>query len=552
MDTLNRDIVSPQWNGWHHIEWRQAHQRVRRLQVRIAKATKECNWRKVRQLQRLVTRSTSAKAIAIKRVTENRGHKTPGIDGESWSTPESKWRALNTLTVRGYRAKPLRRVHIPKASGGNRPLGIPTMRDRATQALFLLALEPVAETTGDFNSYGFRPLRSTKDAMAQCCNALSRPSSPQWVLEGDIRGCFDNISHEWLLKHVPLERRVIRQWLKAGIVEDKNLYPTTAGTPQGGIISPVLANLTLDGIETLLDERFSRRRKVNCIRYADDWIVTGDSQETVETAKRLIKAFLSERGLELSETKTKITHISEGFDFLGWTFRKFGSDWDMKPSKGSKKRLYAKVREVVRKHRTSKQISLIAELNPILRGWAQYHKNVSATRTFNQMDHMVWMALWRWARRRHPNKGKRWIKARYWSRKGSRDWVFGEGEHTLFRLSEVKCCRHVKLRSNANLYDPADEEYFEKLVKRQMAANAIPKLNRIWRAQNGKCPICGQPITTETKWDVHHKVWKSMGGTDTLDNLVLLHENCHNLIHSRKLTSWDEAIAALGHRSGHS
>lgn len=550
MDTFHRDVVSPQWHAWHHIEWRHAHQRVRRLQVRIAKATKECNWRKVRQLQRLITRSTSAKAIAVKRVTENRGRKTPGIDGETWSTPEAKWLAIKTLQVRGYKAKPMRRVHIPKANGGKRPLGIPTMKDRAMQALHLLALEPVSETTGDLNSYGFRPNRSTKDAMAQCCNALSRPSSPQWVLEGDIRGCFDNISHEWLLRHVPVDRNVLKQWLKAGVVDAGRPYPTVAGTPQGGIISPVLANLALDGMGELLSQNFTRRSKVNFIRYADDWIVTGSSQEVVERARRLIKAFLKERGLELSEKKTKITHIDEGFDFLGWTFRKFDQDWRMTPSKTSRKRLYAKVRTVVHKHRTSKQISLIAELNPILRGWAQYHKNVAATRIFNQMDHMVWKALWRWANRRHPNKGKRWIRARYWSRKGSRSWVFSEGEHKLFLLSEVKCCRHVKIKSDANLYDPADEEYFEKLVKRQMLANAIPKLNTVWKRQHGKCPVCAQPITTETRWDVHHKVWKCHGGSDKLDNLALLHENCHNLIHSRALASWENGMVALGCRSG--
>ncbi|TDX32930.1 RNA-directed DNA polymerase [Modicisalibacter xianhensis] len=541
MDTAYRDVVSPQWNGWHHIEWRQAHQRVRRLQVRIAKATKECNWRKVRQLQRLITRSTSAKAVAIKRVISNRGYKTPGVDGETWSTPETKWQAMLTLHVRGYKAMPMRRVHIPKASGGKRPLGIPTMRDRAMQALHLLALEPVSETMGDLNSYGFRPYRSTKDAMAQCCNALSRPSSPQWVLEGDIRSCFDNISHEWLLKYVPIDRNVLEQWLKAGVVDAGQLLPTTAGTPQGGIISPVLANLTLDGIEGMLKEHFVRRRKVNFIRYADDWLVTGDSKETVETARQLIRDFLAVRGLELSQQKTRVTHICEGFDFLGWTFRKFDNDWRMVPSKSSRKRLYAKVREVVRKHRTSKQVSLIAELNPILRGWAQYHRNVSATRIFNQMDHMVWQALWRWAQRRHPNKGKRWIKARYWSRKGSREWVFCEGEHKLFYLSGVKCNRHVKIKSDANLYDPADEEYYERLVKRQMAANSVPKLNRIWRAQNGECPVCNQPITTQTEWQVHHKVWKTMGGSDAQDNLVILHDNCHRQVHARNCTSWPPA-----------
>ncbi|WP_323837963.1 group II intron reverse transcriptase/maturase [Photorhabdus africana] len=538
MDASHRDIVSLQWSEWHSIEWRSVTTRVRRLQVRIAKAAKECNWRQVRQLQRLLTRSTSAKALAIKRVTENRGHKTPGIDGALWGSPMIKRLALNNLSLKGYRAMPLRRIHIPKSNGGKRPLGIPTMKDRAMQALFLLALEPISETSGDVNSYGFRPHRSTQDAMMQCCNALARSHSPQWILEGDIKGCFDNISHEWLLKNVPLERNILKQWLKAGFVELRKLFPTEAGTPQGGIISPVLANLALDGMEGMLKAHFPRRRKVNFVRYADDFIVTATDPETLEIAKRLIRDFLAERGLELSEQKTKITHISDGFDFLGWTFRKFKNKWQMIPSQKNQKRFYARIREVVMAHRGSSQESLIIELIPILKGWGMYHKHVGATRTFAKLDHKIWQLLWRWAKRRHPNKGRRWLKSRYWRKIGKRDWVFSIGELQLFQLSRIRCTKYVKIRSEANPYDPAFEEYFEGRIQKWMMEHAKAKINRIWRAQQGKCPICHEPITPKTKWDIHHKVWKSLGGGEEENNLILLHGNCHRQVHVRGCTQW--------------
>lgn len=538
MDTNLGDVVSPQWFEWHSIEWRSVNIRVRRLQVRIAKAVKERDWRNVRQLQRLLTRSTSAKALAIKRVTENRGHKTPGIDGVTWDTPSAKRLALNNLEPKGYKAKPLRRIHIPKSNGGKRPLGIPTMRDRAMQALFLLALEPVSETTGDANSYGFRPHRSTQDAMMQCCNALARQHSPQWILEGDIKGCFDNISHEWLMKHVPVERPVLNQWLKAGFVELRKLFPTSAGTPQGGIISPVLANLTLDGMEGMLKAHFPRRRKVNFVRYADDFIVTATDVETLEKAKSLIQTFLAERGLLLSEQKTKITHISNGFDFLGWTFQKHGSKWRMTPSQKNQKRFYANVREVVVEHRGKSQQLLITKLIPALRGWGMYHRYVGATRTFAKMDHKIWQLLWSWAKRRHPNKGRKWIKRRYWSMVHGRDWIFAHGEFQLFMLSRIKCGKYVKIRSDANPYDPADEEYFEGRLNKWMVENAKSKINRIWRAQQGKCSICLAPITPDVEWDIHHKVWKTLGGGEEEQNLVLLHGNCHRQLHVRGCTQW--------------
>jgi RNA-directed DNA polymerase len=285
MDADSRDVASDAWQDWNSIHWSEVHQTVRRLQTRIAKAVQEGDWRGVKRLQKLLTRSTSGKCLAVRRVTENQGRKTPGVDGETWSTPDCKWQAVRSLRAKGYRPLPLRRVHIPKSNGDKRPLGIPTMRDRAMQALHLLALDPVAESTGDANSYGFRSHRSTADAIVKCKTLLSRVHSPKWILEGDIKGCFDNISHGWMLKHVPTDKRTLSKWLKAGYVEHNRLFPTEAGTPQGGIISPTLANVTLDGLEELLRTKFkSRKHKVHLVRYADDFIVTASSKELLEQA----------------------------------------------------------------------------------------------------------------------------------------------------------------------------------------------------------------------------------------------------------------------------
>src|SRR5438045_846870 len=273
---------------WHAIDWESANHTVRRLQARIVKATKEERWSKVKALQRLLTHSFTGKALAVRRVTENQGKNTPGVDRIIWNTPHKKINAIYSLRQRDYHPQPLRRIHIPKKNGKKRPLGIPVMKCRAMQALYLLALDPVAETTADPNSYGFRPGRSTADAIEQCFNVLGKRASPQWILEGDIKGCFDAISHEWLLTHIPMEKAILRKWLKAGYMEQHILYPTEAGTPQGGIISPVLANMTLDGLEARLREKFperanhSHKGKVSLIRYADDFIITGETKELLE------------------------------------------------------------------------------------------------------------------------------------------------------------------------------------------------------------------------------------------------------------------------------
>lgn len=539
---------------WHGIHWAKCHQQVRRLQARIVKAVREGRWGKVKVLQWLLTHSFSGKAIAVKRVTENQGKKTAGVDKKTWSTPKVKSQACLSLNRRGYQPSPLKRVYIPKSNGKKRPLGIPTMKDRAMQALHLLALEPVAETTADKNSYGFRPERSTADAREQCFIVLSRTRSPKWILECDITGCFDNISHQWMLDHIPTDRKILKKWLTAGYVYKKELFPTEAGTPQGGIISPTLANLTLDGLETRLCEKFGRKgskesstNQVNLIRYADDMIITGKSKELLENEVRpMVEEFLKERGLTISEEKTKITQIEEGFDFLGWNIRKYDGKLLTKPSKKNVKTFLKDIRDTVKANKQAMQENLIRLLNPKIRGWANYHKGAVAKETFSKVDREIFKSLWQWSKRRHPSKGNPWIKERYFKTEGDRVWKFAasvtipEGEPQRVKLmnaGNTKIQRHIKIRGEANPFDPEQETYFEDRLSLKMKNNVMGKVKlfRLWWSQDKKCPICKEKITQETKWNIHHILPKSEGGKDNLSNLVMTHPNCHRQIHSQKL-----------------
>jgi RNA-directed DNA polymerase len=465
---------------WEQINWSYCERQVSRLQARIVRATREGRHGRVKALQWLLTHSFFGRALAVKRVTHNQGKNTPGVDGAIWSTPASRWKAIGTLRRHGYRPEPLRRVYIPKANGKMRPLGIPTMTDRAMQALYLQALLPIAETTGDPNSYGFRPERSTADAINQCFRVLTQKTSAQWVLEGDIRGCFDNISHDWMLEHIPTDREILGKWLKAGFVENRTLFPTEAGTPQGGIISPTLANLTLDGLERLLKETFRKRvidgkahnPKVNLVRYADDFIVTGNSKELLENeVKPLVEQFLRDRGLQLAPEKTCITHIEQGFDFLGQNTRKYGGRLLIKPSRKNMYAFLEKIRSVIRQNRAAKQENLIWVLNPLVRGWANYHRHIVATPAFRKTEMVLWHSLWRWAKRRHPEKSVDWIAKRYWHRLGRRRRSFAtltgvaapHGKPVLARLvdpTETPIRRYVKVKSDANPFDPNWRDYF--------------------------------------------------------------------------------------------
>jgi RNA-directed DNA polymerase len=352
------------------------------------------------------------------------------------------------------------------------------MHDRAMQALYLMALEPVTETTADENSYGFRRKRSTADAIDALHRLLCRKCSPQWILEGDIKGCFDHISHQWLINHVQIDKEILKKWLTGGVIFNKILTPTTEGTPQGGIISPTLANATLDGMEKLVKEKYRKKPtgkgkiyypKVNLIRYADDFVVTAENRETLEEIKSLITEFLQERGLSLSEEKTLITNISEGFDFLGFNIRKYKGKLLIKPSQKSQKKLTEKIKEVISKNKSASQCLLIEELNPIITGWGNYFRHVVSKKIFAKIDHILVKNLIRWAFRRHRKKSKRWTIEKYFKEENNRKWVFKdtfefEGFTKVFilkKLADIPIVRHVKIKKDANPFDPQWDEYFE-------------------------------------------------------------------------------------------
>lgn len=461
------------WQDWNAINWREVRKHVRRLQNRIAKAVREGRYNKAKSLQWILTHSYYAKLLAVKRVVSNKGKKTPGVDGVIWNTNNKKIEAVNTMKRRGYKPLPLRRIYIPKRKNSNkkRPLSIPTMRDRAMQALYALALMPIAESTADGNSYGFREKRSCQDAIGQCFISLAKSYSPLWILEGDIRACFDEINHQWLLDNIPMDKTILKSWLKAGFIDNKKRFPTIKGTPQGGIVSPILANMTLDGLEAAIKAVVPRRSKVNFIRYADDFIVTCMNKEIlIEKIIPAIKRFLAERGLMLSKEKTLITHIDTGFNFLSQNIRKYKGKLLIKPAEQAVKSLLEEIRRIIKSMWGAKPEALIRKLNYKIRGWVNYHKHIVAKHTFNSIDFHICNMLKRWAKRRHSNKTYGWVWRKYFT-KGSTNGVFSvklktkkKGVYKIFQLYRAAATpirRHIKIQQQANPFDPAYNDYFE-------------------------------------------------------------------------------------------
>lgn len=533
---------------WEAIDWQKALAYVKKLQVRIVKAQKEGHYSKVKSLQWLLTHSFYAKALAVKRVTSNQGKRTSGVDHELWLTPQAKFNAISKLNRRGYHPQPLRRHYIPKKNGKMRPLGIPTMTDRAMQTLYKFSLEPIAETYADPNSYGFRIGRSTHDAIEQCFTDLNKGKSPEWILEGDIKGCFDHISHEWLLENIPMDTQILEKWLKCGYVETRKLFPTDEGAPQGGTISPTLMNMTLDGLERLLQERLPTRQKVNgrthfnklnFVRYADDFIITGESPEFLrDKVLPIVKEFLTERGLQLSEEKTVITHIEDGFDFLGKNIRKYNGKLLIKPSKTSVKSFLEKVRSIIKGNKSTKQETLIRKLNPVIRGWVNNQRYVVSSKVFSRVDYEIYKCLWQWAKRRHKKKSHKWIAQKYWHHIGSRQWTFSvpyenqsiEGEPLYCKLeyaTDTKIIRFKKIVAEANPFDECWTDYFEEREGEKLlnSTKGREKLLTIWRRQHRRCPVCGDLITSETGFKVH-----TPAGKNSLK--IMVHKECHEEIHS--------------------
>jgi RNA-directed DNA polymerase len=452
---------------------------VRKLQNRIVNAKKAGRVRMVKKLQKLLVKSFNARILAVKRVSENKGKKTAGVDGKLLDTNRKKDRCVEELKIdlSTYKSQPLKRIEIPKKNGKMRPLGIPTMFDRAVQALYKLTLEPIAEISADKNSYGFRAYRSTQDAMKQIWSCSCRKNSRQWVLEADIKGCFDNISHQWIYDNIPLDNRLLKQWLKSGFIKDDKLFPTNDGTPQGGIISPILANMVLDGIEEIVRNHNKVIQKTvkgvqlyrntilfNFIRYADDFVVTGNNPKVLRTLQYDIEQFLNQRGLEFSKEKTHIINIYEGYDFLGFNFRKYpDGKLLVKPTKESIKAFKYKIKQIFKKYRASSLTVLIAKLNPVIRGWGNYYRFVNSKKIFSALDKYIWYKSLNWVKRVH--KRRQTIKYYYKYFKPFQNYkieTLNDGDKSVFVLTSIPLAKHIKIRAEANPFDKIYDDYFLK------------------------------------------------------------------------------------------
>jgi RNA-directed DNA polymerase len=532
---------------WASIDWAAVERNVRRLQERIYRATERQEWKKVKHLQKLLVRATSNKLLAIRRVTQdNRGKRTAGVDGVICDTPEARMQLLSDgLSLNGYRPKPVRRVYIPKSDGKQRPLGIPTVKDRVMQAIVKAALEPEWEARFEANSYGFRPGRSTMDAITAIHTTLNQRGASAWILDADIKGCFDNIDHTALLNRVPVFATVIHRWLKAGVVELGHYTDTEAGTPQGGVISPLLANIALDGMERLYGaetqqgkpippaKRKQRNIGISLIRYADDFVVTAPTREVLETyVQPTIAAFLTERGLTLSEAKTRIVHITEGFNFLGFQVKRFKRILLTLPQKEKVQKHLRSVKTYLDSHQQVPAGQVVHDLNPVIRGWSNYYRHCAAKQTFNKVRHRQWQMLWRWAKRRHPKKGSRWVKRRYFRNDGY--WTFADGNAELVKPTSIPITRYVKVSGRSSPYDPKLRAYWQERTKRHIARQTYSQVRlEMLRRYGYRCGLCRMPFRTDDPIDEDHIVPRHAEGSEELENKRPVHRWCHHQHHQR-------------------
>jgi RNA-directed DNA polymerase len=542
---------------WPDVDWAMTETAVRRIQERIFRAARAGDGARVANLQKLLARSRSAKLLAIRQATQrNAGRNTPGVDGVVCRTPRDRVALLESgLDLKGYKPQPVRRVYIPKANGKMRPLGIPTIRDRVMQAVVKLALEPEWETRFEANSHGFRPGRCTMDAIEAIFIALGQEGSSRWIFDADISGCFDAIAHQPLLAKLPTFTRTIARWLRAGSIDMGAWHASETGTPQGGILSPLLANAALDGMERLFGcedrdgnpvKAVTKRgmdKSVVLIRYADDFLVTAPSKEVLDRHVRpKIEAFLAERGLVLNQEKTRIVSIDEGFDFLGFTARKFhDGKLLIRPEKA---KVLAHLREIKAYLDAHKQIpagAVVRTLTPVIRGWTLYYRHACAARSFSYADHRVWQMLWTWARRRHPTKSQRWVKVRYFRPTRSRVWNFADaakpGSAMLPWYSDTKIIRHTKVRGRSSPLDPDARPCWEERRRRRLEARCLSRQRQeLLRAQGYACAECGVPFDPDEDadmMDAHHAKPRQQGGGNGVSNLRLLHRWCHHRHHQR-------------------
>ena len=564
-------VIEPMY-GWSDINWRKLERSVHKLQKRIFQASNRDDVKLVRKLQKLLISSRSARLLAVRRVTQdNQGKKTAGIDGVKSLSPKQRLVLVDKIKL-GTKATPTRRVWIPKpGTTEERPLGIPTMNDRALQALIKLVLEPEWEARFESNSYGFRPGRSCHDGIKAIFNSINKKS--KYVLDADISKCFDRINHTKLLSKLntfPTLRKQIRAWLKAGVMDGKKLFPTNEGTPQGGVISPLLANIALHGLEELIkglapnwDMKrpnnskhqlavVDKRNSVSIIRYADDFVVIHDDIDFINLCKTRIEEWLRDIGLELKPSKTQIVHTlniyndkEPGFNFLGFHVIQYrvgkytsgkstrgkllGFKTIITPTKEGQKRHYRKIVEVINKSRSASQATLINRLNPIIRGWCNYYSFTVSSVVFNRLWKLTFYILWKWGIRRHPNKSLKWVRHKYFKTIGNNNWEFSPKEEAkafkLMKHTETEIRLYVKVKGNSSPYN-GDWVYWS--TRLGVHPEVSIRVASLLKRQEGKCSHCGNYFKDGDSIEIDHIIPKSKGGKDIYDNLQLLHRHCHD------------------------
>lgn len=546
------NVINQNKTEWHSVDWQKTNRIVKNLRQRIFKATRNEDWKTVRNLQRLLMKSYSNILLAVRRCTQlNQGKKTSGIDGLVVLNPKGRSQLVNSLSqFIPWKPLPAKRVYIPKSNGKKRPLGIPSLIDRCLQAIVKNALEPCWEAQFERSSYGFRPGRSTHDAIEKIFCGIRPNGKKKWVVDADIKGCFDNIDHEFLMKtlgNFPA-RKLIYQWLKSGYVDKNTFNPTEAGTPQGALISPLLANVALHGMEQSLGIKYDKRGQIIgnriVIRYADDFVCLCETQEDALVVIEHLNKWLETRGLKLNQDKTKIVHITEGFDFLGFNVkhyrdnsRKSGYKLLIKPNRQAIKNIKLKIKQVWLKYQAQDVKTIVARLNPIIRGWANYYKVGVSRKVFESLDAWMYIKARRYVKRMHPKKNEAWRKKRYFGRfnlERNDKWVFGDlrtGIHLLkFTWFQIK--RHVLIPGLSSPDDPNPEvqQWFKDKRKRQ-SQNYKSSVQKMAKNQKFVCPRCKESLFNGENLHAHHIIPKSQGGKDTYKNLQLVHLLCHQQIH---------------------
>ena len=557
---------------WKNINWRKAERVVFKLQKRIYRASERGDVKTVRKLQKTLMKSWYAKLLAVRKVTQdNKGRKTAGIDGKKSYRPQQRLQLVNELSL-SSKAKPTRRVWIAKpGKSEKRPLGIPTMYDRALQTSVKMALEPEWEAKFEPNSYGFRPGRSCHDAIEAIFTTIKQKS--KYVLDADIAGCFDNINHEALMRKVntfPTLRRQINAWLKAGVIDwsgyanrPKGYSETNKGTPQGGTLSPLLANIALHGMENRVKQfadtlptrngfgKRDNRKSLTLVRYADDFLVIHENLEVIQKCKAIIADWLKDIGLEFKPSKTKISHTlnphegNSGLDFLGFNIRQYqvgkyksakrsngerlGFKTIIKPSSKSLQNHYRNIASIIDQHSNAPQAALISRLNPVIRGWANYFSTVCSQEKYSLLDSLMWKKLWAWAKYRCPGTGRKKIVHKYWGIIEGDNWVFlcKQDNYTLSleKYSKTEIQRHIKVKDVSSPYN-GNTVYWS--TRRGRSPEMPARITRLLKAQKGKCNHCGLYFREEDEMEVDHIIPKKKGGSNKKDNLQLLHKHCHD------------------------